>query len=190
LLAASRDADVIAAATIELGQEDSGEAPVVCRGALAQSEADACAVEAVTENLNDLHNDIVEFIASGSFSIDGLCASIEREFHAMTRARRHFLNTGRKHDAHEWRKMVQRCANQIKLIETLLPQFAAVRGAKLDTLAEVLGDFNDLTILRRALKSKQPGLQGTAAKELRRCAKARQKALKKLALKVGDAIGV
>lgn len=190
MLAAARDAGVIAATAASLGRDDASQPPMDCQYSLAQTDLNEEETKEVARQLAGLQNDLDEFTSSDGRSVDDLSDAIEREFRAMKRAKRRFRDSGRKRDAHEWRKIVQRCTNQLKLAGSLLPWLAADQLVRLDALAQTLGDFNDLTILQQALKSGRLDIGKNAAKELRRRARVRQEELKTQAFKAGRSIGV
>jgi CHAD domain-containing protein len=189
MLADARDAEVIVRTAIGLGADDAGA--LFDRISMPHQEVpDTAVVQAVTELLQEVRAELDEFIAAREWAIESILPAIEDGFRKVDSGKRRFSESGNKHHAHDWRKGVQRCANQLRLVEQLNPHLAAGRLQELDALAEILGDYNDLSILRHALKPKHGDPKNKSITDLRKRAKVRQRELRKRLLESGESHGV
>jgi CHAD domain-containing protein len=102
---------------------------------------------------------------------------------------RRFSKTGRDEAAHDWRKRVQRCANQLRLVEAIVPILTADQLENLSRTAELLGDYNDLTVLRWALQSGRNEMNQHSHAAFHNKAKQRQRELRQQVLQSGALIG-
>ena len=125
------------------------------------------------------------FCGEFAWTFESIVEGIKYNYRFTRRSMRRFFRNGRPGAAHDWRKGVQRHLSQLRLIESLGPFWLSERIRKLDVLAETLGHYNDLSILRAAIKSKQHRSEKHSTKPLRRPARGKQGELKMRALKLG-----
>jgi CHAD domain-containing protein len=189
LLSDARDAEVVRRTAIRLCGIDAVRSPSDFDFALSNNVPDAQLVEVVTGQLDEVCDELDEFISGIEWSEAKLRAAIELETRNMLRDMYRFSESGHDRHAHSWRKRVQRCANQLRLIEMLVPDLAAGQLGQLGAVAEILGDYNDLTILRQALKASGSLPHKKSNAKLRKTARKRQRRLRKLAIESGEPIG-
>ncbi|MGD2166984.1 MAG: CHAD domain-containing protein, partial [Gammaproteobacteria bacterium] len=122
--------------------------------------------------------------AGDAWTFASVTAGIESTY---ARAAKRMLRFSNKHDdtiAHEWRKEVQRLANQLGTIKDLCPESLPVTLSALSELADLLGTHNDLSVLRTRI--------GRLPKRTRRIfsdvSKAEQRILRAHALTLGGEI--
>jgi CHAD domain-containing protein len=90
--------------------------------------------------------------------------------------------------AHDWRKEVQRHANQLHLVAGCLAADADGRLSDLGTLARSLGDHHDFAVLETLIESHPSYPDGNSLAELAQKAREAQSELRKRALAIGAAL--
>lgn len=187
LLAASRDADVIRRTAARLCDDNALSKPVEIAAA-RRRKPDRRIVQRVVDELSVLRAGLDAYFERGARTSDSLLGAIERTCHKSVRRLNRFRDRNRQALAHDWRKGVQRYANQLGVLAELCPERAAAELEPLDALAECLGEFNDLTILRAAIEDGQIGSSAQSRSALRKLARARQRVLRERALELGESI--
>jgi CHAD domain-containing protein len=185
VLAEARDADVLTRTAAELGHEEDPGAPREHALALDGAFPAAGVSEAVTELLGRAQVELEALFADQDWRISHLCKGVDQGYGRTRRNLHRFRRHRRESDAHDWRKGVQRYANQLRVLETFLPAGTEDRLAELDDLAGCLGVFQDLTVLRAAVESGWARAGQKATHRLVESAKARQRKLRKHAVDLG-----
>lgn len=186
LLAAARDAEVIRKTAARLCTDNALARSSVPGGRRAAAKLDRDVSRRVVHRLSAVGAAIGEHFDGHTRTPESLGASIERTYRKAARLMQRFRERGGRTLAHDWRKSVQRYANQLKLVSDLEPDRAAVEIERLDALAECLGEFNDLTILRASLEAGHVGRDEKSRSTLRKLARARQAVLRQRALELGE----
>lgn len=86
--------------------------------------------------------------------VPGFVATYRRARRGLEAAR----TTGRDEDFHDWRRALKHHAGQLSLLRGIVPAFAAGRLRQAKKLAGVLGDLQNLCVLRRTLEDDGAGL--------------------------------
>ncbi|HUF71365.1 MAG TPA: CHAD domain-containing protein [Gammaproteobacteria bacterium] len=186
LLAAARDADVIRKTAARLCADNTLSRSIDVGGGRAAAKPDRDVTRRVMEQLSDVRAEIEDYFDGRTRTPESLGAATDWTYGKAVRLMKRFGDRGGRRLAHAWRKSVQRYTNQLKLMADLWPERAAAELGPLDALAECLGEFNDLTILRVALEAGHIGSDGETRSALRKLARARQRALRQRALKLGE----
>lgn len=176
-LSTARDASILERRLAELSE------PGTVSVSLAAVTADD-AIPDVTALLEGLGPLLDGFLAGGEWSLDRLLGALAAGAGESARDRRRFEQRNRAKDAHAWRKGVQRYKNQLRIVATLLPGAVDARISGLDALADCLGEYHDLAVLRRALKSGLVTAGDVSRSDLDKRSKATQAALRKRAFAI------
>lgn len=185
VLAEARDADVLTRTAAELGHEEDQSAPREHALALDGAFPAERMSEAVTELLDQAEVGLEALFADEGWRVSHLCKGVDQAYGRARRDLSRFRRHRRESDAHDWRKGVQRYANQLRILEAFLPAGTEDRLAALDVLAGCLGIFQDLTVLRAAVESGWARAGQKATRELVESAKARQRSLRRHAVHLG-----
>jgi CHAD domain-containing protein len=188
LLAAARDADVVRMTAARLCADSAHSKRIDLGGGSAAARPDREVRRRVRNLLREARDLFAGHIGGRRRTPGALGAPVERAGVKATRLMSRFRERGGPKLAHDWRKSVQRYANQLKLMADVWPELAAAELGSLDALAECLGELNDLTILRAALEAGQIGADVQSRAALRKLARARQRTLRKRALELGESL--
>lgn len=102
-----------------------------------------------------VRSELWELASNGDKAIlPGLLATYSEARRGLANARRTMRDTA----FHEWRKAVKDHASHLSLLRGLAPAFADGRRARTKKLATALGDLQNISLLRAALKTGVPGL--------------------------------
>ncbi|HEY5665672.1 MAG TPA: CHAD domain-containing protein [Gammaproteobacteria bacterium] len=142
-------------------------------------------VDCVVALLASAGADLEQHIGSGDWSIEMMRRAMEKTRRTTARRMDRFRVSGRPADAHSWRKGVQRYANQVRLMDSFLPEQESGRLDALDALASSLGHFHDLTVFRTALKAGRIRFDKKTRHRLLNKARASQRKLRQSALDAG-----
>ncbi len=126
------------------------------------------------------------FAPREAWTIAAFATGIEASY---VRAATELFRFSRKHSdriGHSWRKEVQCLANQMKILTPLRSEFLAGFLKRLSELAGLLGQHNDLAVLRTRLKARRKKLPKKTHATLLEVVKADQRRLRKAAIKLGD----
>lgn len=185
----TRDAEVVRRTAMKLCDDDKHLSKTDFDFAGAQIAPDRRLVEALTAGLDEVSDELDPFITGAAWSDERIRTAIEHEIDAAARDMRRFSKTGRDEAAHDWRKRVQRCANQLRLVEAIVPILTADQLENLNRTAELLGDYNDLTVLRWALRSSRNEMNERSHARFHKKAKQQQRKLRQQVLQSGELIG-
>jgi CHAD domain-containing protein len=126
------------------------------------------------------------FAARDSWTVAALTTGIEGSY---VRAATEFFRFSKKHTdkiGHDWRKEVQCLANQLNIIKPISSEFLARFSTQLKQLAGLLGQHNDLAVLRMRLKARRKKLPKKTHATLKAVVKSDQRRLRRQAIKIGD----
>jgi CHAD domain-containing protein len=185
VLAEARDADVLTRTAADLGHEEGQAAPREHAPALDGAFPAEGVSVAVTELLGQAQVELDTLFADEDWRVCHLCKGVDKGYRRARRDLSRFRRHRRESDAHDWRKGVQRYANQLRMLQSFLPAETQDRLAALDDLAGCLGSFQDLTVLRAAVESGWARAGQKATHQLVTAAKARQRRLRKHAVALG-----
>jgi len=185
----ARDAEVVKRTASKLCSPGEGEFPTDFDFGQPVNLPDQRLIQTVTDSLEEVRVELDQFIAGIEWSDEQIRAAIEQEIENAVRDMQRFSKSGHDEEAHDWRKRVQRCANQLRLVAAMVPVLSADQLENLNHVAEILGDYNDLTILRHALQRSRSEFHKKSNTSLRKKAKKHQSHLRKLALESGKSIG-
>jgi CHAD domain-containing protein len=183
LLAEARDADVLTRTVAEL----RGAKAILHRPRLegdGKSPGEEM-TEAVVGLLEKARVELEALFVEGEWSIDRVCRAIDKSYRRTRGPMKRFRRHGAETDAHDWRKGVQRYANQLRLLRSFSPVESRDELESLDKLAKSLGDYNDLTVLRAAAESGWARAGRKATAKLIKSARSRQRELRDEALSLG-----
>ena len=126
------------------------------------------------------------FAAREAWTIAAFATGIEASY---VRAATELFRFSRKHSdriGHAWRKEVQCLANQMNILKPLRSEFLARFLKQLSKLAGLLGQHNDLAVLRTRLKARRKKLPNKTHATLLKVVKADQRRLRSAAIELGD----
>jgi CHAD domain-containing protein len=186
----ARDAEVVKRTAMKLCDDDQRLSKTDFEFARSDVPPDRRLVEALTDRLDEVSDELDPFITGAVWSVEQIRTAIERELDAAEQDMRQFSKTGRDEAAHDWRKRVQRCANQLRLVEAIVPILTADQRENLNRTAELLGDYNDLTVLRWALQSSRNEMNQRSHARFHSKAKRQQRKLRQQVLEAGESFGV
>jgi CHAD domain-containing protein len=190
MLSDARDAEVVVRTANKLRGGEAGLLPIDFGFALAEPVPDQDSMDEVIHRMERIGTELDQFIAGIEWSEERILAAIALEIGKSTRDMHRFSKTGEAKHAHSWRKHVQRCANQLRLIDTLFSNLLAGQLDKFNRVAELLGDYNDLTLLLKAIHTSEHANHQQSGAKLGDKAKKQQIRLRELALQSGELIGV
>jgi CHAD domain-containing protein len=188
LLAEARDAEVVHRTAAGLGAGDAGRAnPIRLEPRAAAAAPGADVMQQVGQRLADAAAGVDACFASAR-TRESLSASVEQTCCRVVRRMEAFRDRNGQGRAHDWRKSVQRYANQLRIVADLWPERADAELGPLDELAKCLGKYNDLTILRAALDDGRVGADAESRSILDELARTRQRVLRERALDLGESL--
>jgi CHAD domain-containing protein len=187
LLAEARDAHVIQRTAATLCSRDAEAESIEIAARSDAASPDPAVMREVAEGLTAVGAELDAYLADGAPTRQSLGAAVDRACSRAARRMDRFRERKTRRRAHDWRKGVQRYANQIDLMADLMPERAVELDA-LDRLAKCLGEYNDLGTLRSALSAGQLVADAESRTLLARLARARQRILSRRALELGDSV--
>ena len=187
LLAAARDAEVVHRTATDLTTSDAHSNPIRIEPRTAEAIPDADVLRQVRKRLGEAAPEVDEYFA-GARSRESLSASIGKACRKVVRLMERFRERPTQGRAHDWRKGVQRYANQLAVMADLWPERADAELDLLDKLAKCLGEYNDLTILRSSLEHGHVGVDAGSRSALLDLARKRQHSLRERALDLGESL--
>jgi CHAD domain-containing protein len=78
-----------------------------------------------------------------------IAPGLTRVYRRGRRAMRQAYHDGSAESFHEWRKRVKYLRYQLESLEPIWPELIGAHAGRLDDLGELLGDHNDLAVLRQ-----------------------------------------
>lgn len=185
LLAEARDAQVIHRTAAALCSGDALADPIEIAARSKVARPGKAVMREVAGRLTAAGAELDDYLAGGAQTRESLGAAVDRAYRKAARLRDRFRERNARGRAHDWRKGVQRYANQIDLMADLMPERAAELDA-LDQLAKCLGEYNDLSTLRSALSAGHVVTDAESRTALGKLARARQHILRERALELGE----
>jgi len=182
-LSEARDAEVLSRVAASL--HEAAAAPGKRRPRLLDARPDRHLVAAVVAELGALEPELERFLSDVAVTGADLERSLAESFRTAGKRMRRFMQHGRPEAAHDWRKIVQRLHNQLRLVAGVVPSSTRMRLASLDELAGQLGDYQDLSVLQSALVTGLVRCKPGTRSKLRRAARARKRELERTSLKLG-----
>ncbi len=161
---------------LELDEEAAGE-----RARSRGGESASAAIELIEEGRRWIEAWPLED-DSWSLVESGLARAYGRGREAMRSARRRPVSD----DVHEWRKRAKDLWYQLRILESLWPEAMAGAAQRLHDLNDLLGDHNDLAVLREDLEGRDLAAPDKA--RLEAAIAARQRQLLSAALDLGRRI--
>lgn len=119
------------------------------------------------------------------WTFGNVMAGVELTYAAAADCMSKFSEKPNAEGAHSWRKCVQRLVNQVRIVSTVFPGEQELSTHALRRLANVLGEHNDLAVLRSRLKSMRRELPKKTRETVHEAAKCRQRGLREQALAIG-----
>ena len=182
-LSEARDAEVLGRIANSL--HDASGSRAKRRPRLPDARPDRALVATVVAELETIEPELGEFLSSTPVALVDIERCLGEGLGAAAKRMRRFMQHGRPEEAHDWRKLVQRLHNQLRLVAGLVPAASVGRLADLEQLAGHLGDYQDLSVLQAALATGLIRCKPGVRSKLRRAAKVRQRELERTALKLG-----
>jgi CHAD domain-containing protein len=195
-LAASRDAQVAVDTAKDL-EKDYGTGAAAqafsdwiaflkARRDRVEEKLDAGNRKVVTGELKKIKASLLKLGLNGAAMTD-LLASASKTYRAGRRAMKAALKAGGGEALHEWRKLAQRHWRHTLLLKEVWPQEAKSRVALARRLCDLLGQYNDLTVMHETVHGNKVVFRSPSdAKMLCHCIGAKQKRLLKKAASRGS----
>ena len=147
LLSASRDASVLGHTMNRLASA-SGP-PAIAPGIAALASAET---KELILLLQALKPDLDAFLGDREADLPSLYAALESSYRECGKRLERYAADGHPEQAHDWRKAVQRFANQLVLFAGLIPDTTDELLPSLHELAGLLGEYQDLSVFCRTLQ--------------------------------------
>jgi len=193
-LAASRDAQVALDTALAL-EKEYGASPSAqafsdlisflrARRDRAEERLDAGNRKAVTGEIKKIRTALLK-LGLRDAAMSDLLASASKTYRAGRRAMKAALKAGGGEALHEWRKLAQRHWRHTLLLTDVWPVEAKARAALARRLCDLLGEYNDLTVMHETIQANKEVFHSASdMKALYQCIEAKQKRLlKKAALR-------
>jgi CHAD domain-containing protein len=195
-LAASRDAKVAIDTAEALEREYGTDAPsrafsdlisfLKARRDRVEEQLNAGSRKLVVGELKKIKASLLKLGLHGAAMSD-LLASASKTYRAGRRAMKAALKAGGGEPLHEWRKLAQRHWRQTLLLKNIWPEEAKSRIALARRLCDLLGLYNDLTVMSETVRENKVIFRGPSdVKVLFDCIEAKQKRLLKKAASRGS----
>lgn len=125
------------------------------------------------------------FAENDAWTFANVVTGIESTYMRAAEHMDQFSRKNRDAIAHSWRKDVQRLGNQLATIKGLCPGFLPASVNTLAALADLLGEHNDLSVLRARIAARRSSLPKDTRLALNDVSKAQQRLLRRQALTIG-----
>jgi CHAD domain-containing protein len=192
-LAATRDAEAAVAAAEKLEREyGNGTNAQAFAGLVSflKARRDRAGEQrqprqAVIKELKEIRNGVAKLDMADARLAD-LAGPAAKTFRQGKRGMKTALASGKSEAFHEWRKLAQRHWRQLLLLQEIWPGDAKDRIEKIRRLSDILGQYNDLSVMRETIQANRAAFSSAAdMKTLNRVIDAKQGKLKKKAAKWG-----
>jgi CHAD domain-containing protein len=195
-LASSRDAQVAVDTAEALEKEYGAGAPprafsdlisfLKARRDRAEERLDDGSRKLVTGEVKRIKASLLKLGLRGAAMSD-LLASASKTYRAGRRAMKEALEAGGGEPLHEWRKLAQRHWRHTLLLTDVWPEEAKARASLARRLCDLLGQYNDLTVMHETIRANRVAFRGESdVKLLYDCIEAKQKRLLKKAASRGS----
>jgi CHAD domain-containing protein len=195
-LAASRDAQVAVDTASSLQKEyGTGAAAqafsdwiafLKARRDRTEEKLDAGSRKVVTGELRKIKASLLK-LGLRDAVISDLLAPASKTYRAGRRAMKAALKAGGGEPLHEWRKLAQRHWRHTLLLKEVWPAEAKPRVALARRLCDLLGQYNDLTVMHETVHANKPVFRSPSdAQMLCHCIESKQKRLLKKAASRGS----
>jgi len=152
----------------------------------AEEQLDAGGRKAVIDELKKIKASLLKLSLRGA-AMGDLLASASKTYRAGRRAMKGTLKAGGGEPLHEWRKLAQRHWRHTLLLKDVWPDEAKARTPLARKLCDVLGQYNDLTVMGETIVANKVVFRSPSdMKMLCDCIKAKQKRLLKKAASRGE----
>jgi CHAD domain-containing protein len=159
-LAGSRDAQV-AVGTAETLEKEYGTGArarafvdlisfLKARRDRAEEQLDAASRKTVIDELRKIKASLLK-LGLRQVAMSDVLASASKTFRAGRRVMKAALKSGGGEPLHEWRKLAQRHWRHMLLLKDAWPQETKDRAALARKLSDLLGQYNDLTVMRETI---------------------------------------
>ena len=129
-----------------------------------------------------------ELFAESGWTLTSIASGIKQTYQRGAIHMERFSQCRSDRLGHSWRKDVQRLGNQLRILRALCPDRLASTLQPLDELSRLLGEHNDLSVLRALVKRRRKRLPGKTRRALLEVAGAQQTLLRRHALLVGSGV--
>jgi hypothetical protein len=195
-LAASRDAQVALSTAEALEMEYGTGAParafsdlisfLKARRDRVEEQLHAGSRKVVIDELKKIKASLLK-LGLRQVAVSDLLTSASKAYRAGRRAKKRALKAGGGEPLHEWRKLAQRHWRHTLLLKDAWPAEAKDRAALARKLCDLLGEHNDLTVMRETILANRVIFRSASDMEMVcDCIAAKQKRLLKKAASRGD----